>query len=344
MNKRFLPAEWYPQSLVQITWPHQETDWKRYLADADSCFLNIASEIVKREWLLIVAKDVDRVKKLTQRLNQDRIIYFQTDSNDTWARDHGGITVIEGGNPVVLNYKFNGWGLKFSSNFDNQITKNIFESEIFPNASLEHHHDFVLEGGSIESDGEGTILTTAKCLLSKNRNEHMSKKQIENRLKKDFGAKRVIFLNHGFLKGDDTDSHIDTLVRFCKKDTICYIRSDDKKDLHYEELKKMEKELKHLVNSNGEKYNLIPLPMCPGIYYKGERLPATYANFLIINGAVLLPVYNVDTDLEAIQTLKSIFPEKEIVPIDCSVLIRQHGSLHCVTMQYPKEVLTWIKN
>lgn len=344
MNKRFLPAEYYPQSLVQLTWPHEETDWKRYIADADSCFFNIASEILKKERLLIVAKDVKRIKKITCQLNQDRIIYFQTDNNDTWARDHGGITVIEDGNPVVLNYKFNGWGLKFPSNFDNQITKNIFESGIFSNVKLEHHHDFVLEGGSIESDGDGTILTNTQCLLSKNRNEHMSKKQIESRLEKDFGAKRVIFLNHGFLKGDDTDSHIDTLVRFCKKDTICYIKSDDKKDLHYEELKKMEEELNHLMNSNGEKYNLIPLPMCPGIYYEGERLPATYANFLIINGAVLLPVYNVKADYEAIRVFESIFPERDIVPIDCSVLIRQHGSLHCVTMQYPKEVLTWIKN
>lgn len=340
MSKRFLPAEWYPQGLVQLTWPHEETDWKRYLADADSCFLNIASEIVKREILLIVGKDLERVKKITRKLNQERIIYFQTHNNDTWARDHGGITVIEDGNPVVLNYKFNGWGLKFPSNFDNQITRKIFESGIFSNVKLEHHHDFVLEGGSIESDGDGTILTNTQCLLSKNRNEHMSKEQIENRLKKDFGAKRVIFLNHGFLKGDDTDSHIDTLVRFCKEDTICYIKSDNKKDQHYEELKKMEQEVKNLTKSNGEKYNLIPLPMCPEICYEGERLPATYANFLIINGAVLLPVYNVKADYEAIRVFESIFPERDIVPIDCSVLIRQHGSLHCVTMQYPKEVLT----
>ena len=338
MGKRFFPPEWYPQSFVQLTWPHEGTDWGRYIADTERCFLDIASEIVKKEKLLIVAKDVDRVKKLTQRLNQDRIIYFQTDNNDTWARDHGGITVIEDGFPVVLNYRFNGWGLKFPSNFDNQITKNIFESGIFPSASLEHHHDFVLEGGSIESDGEGTILTTTQCLLSKNRNEHLSRTDVEARLKRDLGVERVIFLNHGFLKGDDTDSHIDTLARFCKKDTICYVKSYNKKDLHHEELEKMGEELMELRQLNGEKYNLIPLPMCPEIYYEGERLPATYANFLIINGAVLLPVYNVETDFEAITIFKSIFPERDIVPIDCSVLIRQHGSLHCVTMQYPKEV------
>lgn len=343
-SKRYFPAEWYPQGFVQLTWPHEKTDWAECLDEAEECFLKIASEIIKKENLLIVAEGLERVKKITSKLNQDRIIYLQADSNDTWARDHGGITVIKNKMPVILNYKFNGWGLKFPADFDNQITKKIFESRLFQGSVPEHHHDFVLEGGSIESDGAGTVLTNTQCLLSKNRNEHMSKKDIENRLKKDLGAERVIFLNHGFLKGDDTDSHIDTLVRFCKQDTVCYVKSDDEKDCHYDELKKMEEELKDLRQSNGEKYCLVPLPMCPPIYFEGERLPATYANFLIIDGAVLVPVYNVNTDEEALGILRNVFVDREIVPIDCSVLIRQHGSLHCVTMQYPKEVLTWLKN
>lgn len=339
-TERFLPAEWYEQSCVQISWPHINTDWSNYLTEADNCFLDIASHISEREKLLIVCSDIDRVKSLTKKLNTKNIIYLNIPNNDTWARDHGGITVIENGLPIIMNFQFNGWGLKFPSNLDNQITKKMFESSLFhKDIKLENHLDFVLEGGSIESDGEGVILTTTECLLSKNRNEMCNKDDIESRLISYFNAKKILWLEHGFLEGDDTDSHIDTLARFCNKDTICYVKSDDINDPHYVELKKMEDQLTTFTNLSGRKYDIVPLPMVEPIYYEGERLPATYANFLIINDAVLLPVYGSKKDSEAIDTLRNIFKGRDIIPIDCSILVRQHGSLHCVTMQYPKGVL-----
>jgi len=339
-KKRFLPPEWCKQDCVQLTWPHEGTDWRDYLGEADRCFLNIATEIVKRERLIIVCKDIDRVKNITKELDQSRIIYQHIENNDTWARDHGGITIYEDDTPVVLNYRFNGWGLKFPANYDNQITRKLFENGVFGNnLKIEHHKDFVLEGGSIESDGKGKILTTSRCLFSLNRNEHLNKEQIIDRLKKDLGVDEVLFLNHGSLEGDDTDSHIDTLARFCNEYTICYLKCDDRSDPHYHELTMMEEELKSLRNENGKAYNLIPLPMTDPIYYDGHRLPATYANFLIINDAVLVPTYNVPQDEIALGIFNEIFPDREVVPIDCSVLIRQHGSLHCVTMQFPKGVL-----
>lgn len=337
---RILPAEWQKQDCVQLTWPHKDTDWCEYLDEVDSCFYNIAREIVKREKLIIVCKNVSRVKDITSDLDQKNIIYVEIPNNDTWARDHGGITIFENGKPIILNYRFNGWGLKFPANYDNQITKTLFGKGVFAkNVKIENHKDFVLEGGSIESNGEGVILTTERCLFSLNRNEHLTRDEVIDRLKKDLGAKIVLCLNHGYLEGDDTDSHIDTLARFCNKDTICYVKCYDKMDPHYYELSLMESELRSLKDITGSHYNLIALPMPEPIYFNDERLPATYANFLIINDAVLVPVYNVPQDRIVIGIFKELFSNREIVPVDCSVLIRQHGSLHCVTMQYPEGVL-----
>jgi len=216
-----------------------------------------------------------------------------------------------------------------------KLTKNLFKTGIFlGKAGYKNCLDFVLEGGSIESDGEGTVLTTAECLLSENRN-NKSKEEIENRLKELFGLKQVLWLNHGYLAGDDTDSHVDTLARFCSADTITYIKCGDETDEHFEALKAMELELQSFKTTEGKSYNLIPLPMADAVYEKDERLPATYANFLIINGAVLMSTYNSPKDEIARQQLQKAFPDREIVGIDCTVLIKQHGSLHCVTMQYP---------
>jgi len=202
------------------------------------------------------------------------------------------------------------------------------------------HNNFILEGGSIESDGKGTILTTSECLLSERRNTQFSKTQIEDYLKPTLGAHRILWLNHGYLSGDDTDSHIDTLARFCNENTIAYVKCTDPEDEHFEVLSKMELELKTFTTNEGAPYNLLALPMADPIFFENERLPATYANFLIINGAVLLPYYGSKKDQEAQQILQSAFPDREVIGINCTSLTKQHGSLHCVTMQYPEGVLS----
>jgi agmatine/peptidylarginine deiminase len=197
----------------------------------------------------------------------------------------------------------------------------------------------VLEGGSLESDGKGTILTTSECLLSKNRNEHLSKIQIEQHLKENFGAERVLWLNHGYLAGDDTDSHIDTLARFCNEKTIAYVGCENPEDEHYEALLQMKKELQQFTDVNGNHYQLVELPLPDACFDEdGKRLPATYANFTIVNGAVLVPVYGVLQDEKALEILQNCFPKREIIGVNCRILIEQHGSLHCVTMQYPEQV------
>lgn len=340
MNHIFFPPEWYPQSAIQLTWPHPDTDWDYMLEEVTTCYVNIAVEILKRQKLIVVCHNAETVKyELKEYKDLFRnLTLVELPTNDTWARDHSGISVINNGKKQVYDFTFNGWGLKFASNYDNQISRGLFKNGIFKSdVELINKKDFALEGGALESDGKGTLLTTSECLLSANRNSFMSKDEIEKYLKEAFGLNKILWLDHGYLSGDDTDSHIDTLARYCDEHTIVYVKCEDKNDEHYEALTKMEEQLKTFTNYQGNPYKLISLPMAKAVYDEdNERLPATYANFLIMNDVVLLPFYNdQERDTEAKEKLEIAFPTREIIGIDCSSLIRQHGSLHCITMQYP---------
>jgi agmatine/peptidylarginine deiminase len=336
------PAEWEKQSFLQLTFPHQNSDWEYLLEEVTACFVEIIETTARFQPVLVVCDDVVRVKSCFR--STQNICFAEVKSNDTWARDHGGITVFEDGKAVVHDYIFNGWGNKFDARLDNQITQKLFEKDVFQNCSLKSV-GLVLEGGSLESDGKGTILTTSECLLSKNRNEHLLKEEIENILKENFGADRVLWLHHGYLAGDDTDSHIDTLARFCNEKTIVYTRCEDPRDEHFEALGQMRAELEKLTDAEGNPYRLIGLPLPdPCFDAEGNRLPATYANFTIVNDAVLVPVYGVPQDNEAIKIIEECFPERKIIAVNCRVLIEQHGSLHCVTIQYPEPVQLNKKN
>ena len=330
------PAEWTSQSAVLMTFPHSDTDWKHNIDEVISCFVAIAKEIIKQEKLIIVCKSIKEVRQAMGDTDYARIIFREICSNDTWARDHGPVSIFVNNIPCLLDFTFNGWGLKFPANYDNQITRQLYESKVFaPEVIYRNMLHVVLEGGSIETDGEGTILTTSRCLLSANRNDYKSREEIADYLSMIFGVKRILWLNHGYLAGDDTDSHIDTLARFCNPETITYVQCSDANDEHFEELSRMESELRKFKTLSGKPYRLIPLPMAEPVYFEGERLPATYANFLIINGAVLLPFYDSPLDETAMQRLQEAFPDRKIIGIDCRPLIKQHGSLHCITMQLP---------
>jgi agmatine/peptidylarginine deiminase len=285
----------------------------------------MAREIAKRESLLIVAPE-----GLTSHLSPLTSYLLTLTSNDTWARDHGFISVEDNGNLILLDFCFNGWGEKFEAAFDNAINRHLYDQELV-RGTYEDHLDFVLEGGSIESDGKGTVFTTTCCLMAPHRNQPLTQAQIEDRLKQYLGAERIVWINHGSLIGDDTDGHIDTLVRICPDDTLLYIGAD----ADHPDLLAMEGELRTLRTFDGRPYRLLRLPLPRPIYDGGDRLPATYANYLVINGAVLVPTYaQPDLDAEALRTIALAYPDREIVPIDCRPVIRQHGSLHCCTMQY----------
>jgi len=338
MNRK-LPAEWEPQSAIQFTFPHADSDWAEVLDEVTPCFVELIEAVSRFEKALVVCAAASEVKRLLANANWENLILAEAPSNDTWARDHGGITIFEDDKPVILDFMFNGWGLKFPADKDNLITRKLYEQGFFQTKQI-RHGGLVLEGGAIESDGQGTLLTTAQCLLSPNRNPHMTQDEIEAQLKKVFGLERVLWLYHGHLIGDDTDAHIDTLARFCNPETIAYVQCTDPADEHFTALQRMEAELQALKTSAGEPYKLVPLPL-PGAIYAadGHRLPATYANFLIVNDAVLVPTYNVPEDAEALARLRNCFPDRIVMGIDCSALILQHGSLHCVTMQYPAGVI-----
>ena len=340
MTQTLLPAEWAPQSGVQLTWPHAGTDWAYMLDEVQACFLRIAREIAARQRLLIVTPDPDDVKRqMAGTVRMDNVRLVQCPTNDTWARDHGAITLLCDGRPRLLDFKFNGWGLKFAADKDNLITRRLVEAGALHGA-YENRLGFVLEGGSIESDGRGTLLTTSECLLSPNRNGQMTQAEIDAYLRRTFGVRQVLWLDHGYLAGDDTDSHIDTLARLCPQDTIAYVKCTDPQDEHYPALGRMEAQLQTFRTLRGEPYRLLALPMADAVVEDGERLPATYANFLVLNTAVLYPTYaQPDNDRRAAEVLAQAFPGREIVGLDCRALIRQHGSLHCVTMQYPEEVI-----
>lgn len=338
----YLPAEWEPQSGIQLTWPHADTDWAYMLDEVEACFVQLAKEIAKRQLLIIATPHPEEVQSLLAgQVNMDQVRFYRCESNDTWARDHGAITLLSNQGPVLLDFKFNGWGLKFASDKDNLITRQLLEAGALK-GRYENHLNFVLEGGSIESDGNGTLLTTSECLLSLNRNGEMDQAAIENYLKDTFHLKQVLWLDHGYLAGDDTDSHIDTLARLCPNDTIVYVQCTDVQDEHYTALHQMEEQLKSFRTLEGKPYRLLALPMADCIMADGERLPATYANFLIMNQAVLYPTYHQpEHDAKAKEVLQQAFPGYEIVGVDCRALIKQHGSLHCVTMQYPAGVISF---
>lgn len=348
-HKRTLPAEWAPQSAIQLTWPHKDTDWADMLPEVTTTYVHLAFEIARWQPLLIVHPDTTALQTFLQSQLPEKVFqnitFFQCPTNDTWARDHAFLTIVGTEGAELMDFRFNGWGGKFEATADNAINRQLFETSHLKGRYV-NALDFELEGGAIESDGMGTILTTEECLLNANRRHEgdriplVDRMQVELFLQDSLGVERILWLKHGYLAGDDTDSHIDTLARLCPNNTIVYVQSRDENDEHHAALTAMESELRAFRTATGQPYRLIPVPMPDPIFdEEGERLPATYANFLIMNKAVLMPTYAQPVHDEAAQrALQTAFPHHEIVGIDCRSLIRQHGSLHCATMQYPRGV------
>lgn len=333
-------AEWEDQDAVLIAWPHARTDWADMLEEVERVYLDLARQVTRFESLVVASPEpaVVSAKLQAAGIDPDRVLFLQTRTNDTWARDFGPLTVFRDRQPVLLDFIFNGWGNKFVADHDNRVTFALEHSGLTGTAERKESQ-LVLEGGSVETDGEGTLLTTSACLLNKNRNPELTQKQLEEKLSGYLGVDHFLWLDHGWLAGDDTDAHIDTLARLCPASTILYVACDRPDDRHYPELKRMEEQLGTFTTKQGRPYQLLPLPWPRARYDGPERLPATYANYLVINNAVLVPTYDDPADERAIRTIERAFPGREVIGIDCLPLIRQHGSLHCITMQLPKGVL-----
>ena len=341
-QKRRLPAEWEPQSFIQFTFPHKNGDWTNHYENLVDCFVHIIEKVAQFVEVVVGCENILDTESLFSNHTKFPIYFEKVISNDIWTRDHGAITILEGNQPKLLDFTFNGWGHKFKSDLDNKITVNLTNT-LFKGLPIASK-TFVLEGGSVESDGKGVLLTTEKCLLSSTRNSDMNQNQIERFLTRELGLKKILWLKHGYLIGDDTDAHIDTLARFCDVDTIAYVKCKNTKDIHFDSLKLMEEELINFKDFSGKKYKLVALPIPDPCYdKKGKRLPATYANFMLVNNGVLVPIYGVKQDQEAVNSLKKIFPGRTVIGVDCLPIIQQNGSLHCITMHYPDAVKLMIK-
>ncbi|MCK0714333.1 agmatine/peptidylarginine deiminase [Chromohalobacter sarecensis] len=340
MLPRLFP-EWHPQDAIQLTWPSAGSDWEPLIERIEASLEALVVAITRYQPVLIIVADTQTCERLDSRFSRLGIHpkqwhLIEAPSNDTWTRDHGPIAIERDGQIVLLDYRFTGWGGKFAAERDDALTETLSGIGIY--AALREAREMVLEGGAIDGDGEGTLLLTEACLLNPNRNPHLSREDIEAAFRDDMGIERCLWMTQGYLEGDDTDSHVDTLARFCDAETIAYVRCEDPDDPHFSALTQMENELKAFKRADGEPYRLIPLPLPRACYDAddGHRLPATYANFLIINGAVLVPTYADAADGVALTALASAFPGRDIIPIDCRTVIRQHGSLHCLTMQLPR--------
>jgi len=330
---KVMPPEWQKQRAVLMAFPHKNSDWADNLKSALTPFIRIAQAIAYTTPVYIICDDKEAISDLF--CSPRNLSFIEIATNDTWIRDFGYISIFENNELKLLDFRFDAWGGKFEASLDNEVNSTLHKKGYMGITPLESI-EFVLEGGSIESDGLGTLLTTTACLCNPNRNGGLSKEEVEEKLKEYLGAKRVLWLDHGYLVGDDTDSHVDTLARFVDENTIMYVQCKDEEDEHYVELKKMEEELQSFKNFEGKSYTLIPLPLPTAKYDNNKnRLPATYVNFLITNGALIYPTYSVKEDKVADVIFKDFFSDREIIPVESSRLIEEGGSLHCSTMQIP---------
>lgn len=336
-----LPAEWEPQAGVLLAWPHVQTDWANRLAEVESTCVALVAAITRFEPALVCVAGAQvraRAEGLLAAAGVDakKCRFADIEYDDTWLRDSGPLTLTDGQHFLVNDFRFTGWGGKFEASRDDYLVGRLFAREFFPGA--EHRRvDWTLEGGAIESDGAGTLLTTWRCLHQ--RHPDLGRDQMTRILCDKLGATRVLWLDRGYLQGDDTDAHIDTLARFAPGDAIVFQACDDSADPHHDELAGMRDELAALRTEDGKQYRLYPLPWARPIIDDGRRLAASYANYLIVNGAVLVPAYDDPADIEATQVIAAAHPGRQVVALPCRPLIWQNGSLHCLTMQLPQGVL-----
>lgn len=336
------PAEWEPQAGVLLAWPHEKTDWAANLAAVEGSYRELIRAILSFEDVYLIAADASVRGHATEVLGRGielighHLHWIELPYNDTWLRDSGPITLIENGEAIWLDFRFTGWGEKFEAALDDAIPAGLNADPRFDHIRREAI-DFALEGGAVETDGAGTVLTTWTC--HSRRHPGKSRAQVEQILGPALGIDRYLWLTQGELAGDDTDAHIDTLARFCAPDRIAYQACTQEDDPQFAALDRMAQELSQMRTRQGQPYELFALPWAPAIFAEdGRRLAASYANFLIVNGGILVPGYDVDTDLEAAEIIQAAFPDHDVVIVPCRPLIEQNGSLHCVTMQLAEGV------
>lgn len=335
----YLPPEWAAQAATLLVWPQADGDWDNGMAAARDVHAHMATALAAYQRVLLLAPDTEARRDIERRLElagTDTIRIIDCPADDIWIRDYGPLTVIRDGRQSALDFRFDGWGRKFPSRRDDDVTRRLAAGGWLGGA-IHQPETLVLEGGSLEVDGRGALLTTRRCLLEENRNPGTNQATFEALFADRFGVDCVHWLDHGELFGDDTDGHIDTLARFVPGNGIVYQGCGDPDDDHARPLQAMAAELAALHDASGQPYALHELPLPTPIRDPddGRRLPAGYANFLIANGCVLMPAFEDPADAIARAVLADAFPDRRIIPIDCRALIRQNGGIHCAAMQLP---------
>ncbi|MCI0412312.1 agmatine deiminase family protein [bacterium] len=333
-----MPAEWEPHEGTWLAWPHNEDHWPGNFAPIPRVYAEIIRALVTSEDVFLCVNDADMEEFARMVLKEngitsvvlDRVRFLHIRTDSSWTRDFGPIYVRDpDGNPVITDWIFNSWGGKYPP-WDQDDAVPQHAARILQQPLVQP--GIVLEGGSIDVNGKGTLLTTEQCLLNQNRNPHLNREQIEDFLRKFLGATNILWLKEGII-GDDTDGHIDDIARFVDPRTVVCVLEENESDENYKILKSNHEALQQMHDQDGSPLNVIPLPMPDPVVYEGNRLPASYANFYIANRVIMVPTFRCRQDQYALATLRNLFPFREVIGIDCVDLVWGLGTLHCSTQQ-----------
>jgi agmatine deiminase len=335
-----MPAEWEPHEATWLSWPHKEESWPGAFAPVPGIFVEIARHLAGSELVRVNVADEEfaaRVRELLKRggVNLDAVRFHLHPTDDAWVRDHGPIYVVRERNGrrerAIIDWGYNAWGGKYPPyDLDDVVPTRIAEEM----GEALFTPGIVMEGGSLEVNGRGTLLTTESCLLHPNRNPHLAREQIEEYLRAYLGVSHILWLGDGIV-GDDTDGHIDDLTRFVAPETVVTAVEEDPADENYEPLRENYERLQRMKDQDGQPLRIVKLPMPGPVYFGGQRLPASYANFYLANRAVLVPTYRHANDARALAVLQDLLPGRRVIGVDCTDLAWGLGAIHCVTQQQP---------
>ncbi len=336
----FMPAEWEPHEATWLSWPHKEASWPGAFEQIPAIFVEITRHLTESELVRINVAEEEFAGRVRSRLqkggvNLDAVRIHFNPTDDAWVRDHGPIYVVrdrDGKRERAINdWGYNAWGNKYPPYLNDDVVPSRIAEEM---GEALFKPGIVMEGGSLDVNGRGSLITTEACLLNPNRNPHLNRDQIEEYMRDYLGVSHILWLGDG-IAGDDTDGHVDDLTRFVSPDTVVTVIEDDPQDENYEVLKDNYDRLLRMKDELGNPLRVIELPMPGPLYFDGQRLPASYANFYIANKSVLVPAYRHENDEKACAILQKIFVDRQVIAIDCVELIWGLGSIHCVTQQQP---------
>ncbi len=335
-----MPAEWEPHEATWLSWPHKEASWPGRFEPVPAVFVELTKLLSESELVRINVADEDFAEQVRQLLmtggvNLNQVRFHLNPTDDAWCRDHGPIYVVREVNGrrerAINDWRYNAWGGKYLPCDNDDVVPTRIASEM---GEVLFTPDIVMEGGSIDVNGRGTLLTTEACLLNPNRNPQLNRSQIEQYLKDYLGVTNILWLGDG-IAGDDTDGHVDDLTRFVSADTVVTVIEDDPLDENHQPLKENYERLLTMKDQDGQPLRVVTLPMPGARYVDEQRVPMSYANFYIANNAVLVPTYRHANDAKACEILQRLFPQRRVIGLDCTDLIWGLGSIHCVTQQQP---------